>query len=980
MNNLFVVKPTKLIAVDSASIAYIEVPIDETIILLGTGNWGKSSLINAMRFFLLPETTLANCATKFAFLSSKDTSQKGAYYSKDEVRDHYFPSEHSRLILEVEHRLSDGTRRRHCQIIAGGNDYQINRYFINQPYDDIQHLFWDKTDEGAGERPKNISGRNLLSALKEVDRSAIQVKQTESLNRHLYDAGNFMNKHEPCYVIFPLKDLSDTAVESVRSLVKLIFNQDSHSITMMTGAAVNQRNQNNDNKFMVDVQKLIHEHTDIENKKQHIRHLKSLKPEFEALKSKYQELRTEHELDISLARLIIEQRAGAELSNRSLSSVISEMTPRQSHLREYVEMKSQREGEIRINDALIDGANTDLEKIKKRIKHAEDYLLRYPSLDADTVKVIIEEELLQHREDLQIIIDVDTRNRKVRDIKEKIEARESSLKILIEKRDNFGFSLVSQLPDEQLELLMTLNPKLFDANPLRTLSESELKAFDSMYGLFTPLDNGFKFFNVDLLHSALFLSEQDSLQDRIDNESQQIEELKDKLYDLCRQNDKQTLHDLSQIKRLEQNIESAERELKSVKRLDSDREALTETNEKISNYMQKNEKLTTQLSEVIKSIEHQKSELAKHQVAKEKVEASCAKFERALEMINAFLPRYPRVEKIIELSSPDIEHEIAAIEPAEICQIESMRTAIEKAKEARDFVIKALVNMCAQRVIEDTQGILKGEQETTASAIHNTFTELETLFNLLEDNEDQLRRDTEIHNKYIRNRLDRMKLAQETIKSTVDGINQELAEASINDLEGVRLSVVLNGPFEDLVKSWIEFDDLDPNNSLPTSWYNRLQEFMSSEAVTLDGKLLIDNLIMSAGYESKKLGNLWEKKTQSTSTQLLTSIHFCKIFLNRLTPSAYTLALPLIMDECGQVSSEQFRPIIDLLYEDDQSIIGITTHGKSGGMIAEFGNFQILDEMTSGKPYHPSRAKVSFPRVQEYLRRVLHSTQDELGF
>ena len=86
------------------------------------------------------------------------------------------------------------------------------------------------------------------------------------------------------------------------------------------------------------------------------------------------------------------------------------------------------------------------------------------------------------------------------------------------------------------------------------------------------------------------------------------------------------------------------------------------------------------------------------------------------------------------------------------------------------------------------------------------------------------------------------------------------------------------------------------------------------------------------------------------------------------------------MDECGQVSSEQFRPIIDLLYEDDQSIIGITTHGKSGGMIAEFGNFQILDEMTSGKPYHPSRAKVSFPRVQEYLRRVLHSTQDELGF
>lgn len=107
----FVLK--KLVLVDSAGFCYSEIELDKHTILLGEGNVGKSSLLNCIRLFLLPEVNFNRAKDKFNFKSSN-----GYEYDRNESFGHYFPSKYSHLIIEVE-KVIAGKRYTHCQILNG---------------------------------------------------------------------------------------------------------------------------------------------------------------------------------------------------------------------------------------------------------------------------------------------------------------------------------------------------------------------------------------------------------------------------------------------------------------------------------------------------------------------------------------------------------------------------------------------------------------------------------------------------------------------------------------------------------------------------------------------------------------------------------------------------------------------------------------------------------------------------------------------
>ncbi len=102
----FSISLKRIIAIDSAGFAYVEVPLNGNLVLLGTGNLGKSSVVNAVRFFFLPDINVNHADKKFGFLSGSSNSES-SYYTKDQIWNHYFPTQHSKLVLEVEHKLVD---------------------------------------------------------------------------------------------------------------------------------------------------------------------------------------------------------------------------------------------------------------------------------------------------------------------------------------------------------------------------------------------------------------------------------------------------------------------------------------------------------------------------------------------------------------------------------------------------------------------------------------------------------------------------------------------------------------------------------------------------------------------------------------------------------------------------------------------------------------------------------------------------------
>ncbi|MBF4437988.1 hypothetical protein ERJ77_26600, partial [Vibrio anguillarum] len=67
----------------------------------------------------------------------------------------------------------------------------------------------------------------------------------------------------------------------------------------------------------------------------------------------------------------------------------------------------------------------------------------------------------------------------------------------------------------------------------------------------------------------------------------------------------------------------------------------------------------------------------------------------------------------------------------------------------------------------------------------------------------------------------------------------------------------------------------------------------------------MENIIKQASYMTKKPGEMWDEKAQSTSTQILINMHFAEIFIQRLCDNISAISFPLILDEVGTVSAEQ---------------------------------------------------------------------------
>ncbi len=92
----FRISISRLIVVDSVGVAIAEIDLRKGGIIIAKGNVGKTSILNAIRLFLLPETNFKKSFQKFGF-----TNNKGEPYTDDESFEHYFPSRSSFLILEA---------------------------------------------------------------------------------------------------------------------------------------------------------------------------------------------------------------------------------------------------------------------------------------------------------------------------------------------------------------------------------------------------------------------------------------------------------------------------------------------------------------------------------------------------------------------------------------------------------------------------------------------------------------------------------------------------------------------------------------------------------------------------------------------------------------------------------------------------------------------------------------------------------------
>lgn len=949
----FSIKLNKIVAIDSASFAYVEVPLNRNIVLLGTGNLGKSSLVNAVRFFFLPDINVNDADKKFGFISGANDSSDVTYFSKDQIYNHYFPTDDSRLILEVEHQLVDGSIRHHCQVISRGGNYRSLRTFIPESYATIEHLFWNKSSV-AGIRPAKKPGAQLLTQLKKINQSTKQFHQVEQLIEALYSV-NILRPDLCPFVIFPITDIRTNSVNSIRALVKMLFNQDSSSLRLMTSSAIEAK-ESTSQVLELDIGEIINEQRMLKDRKANLDKLKSIEPQFVELQHQYAKISKEqdaaNQFAINWAAI-----SSVKRSFEAISGKIGEQKASvQTELNRINHNCSDIEKKIYSHEQRLKEINKKLAHYTNHQEACERVCQPYFNLSQTEILEILKEEYVEVGDKLKHYTDQSARTAKIGVLDIEIEQKSKYCNTLTKKAENASYSLKEQLHKSIWDKLHSVNPLLAKANPGRNLIDSEISAIGNFAELLKRHDSHLDFFDetIPLLSEA----SKYSLEGEIDDVEAEISKLKQERQELASLSDSQTAHDAKTINSLRQNMELLHKDIQlledlpTIKRLEHDLiEEKNTKEEELKGYKESHESISNKRQGLLDRADELKSQLEEKQQTIRKIDELTTEFSfvaTRFKSVKFALDEATETAKVDEPLLPDRE------------SLFVLTQQLEAAERAKANIYIELCKVVTAGIIQDSHGLLTGN--SSDNEIIDTFASLSEQFALLEQNQDVLARDTINHNAHVRNRLERLNKTKDKVDITISEINSELASAKVNDLEAVKLDVTLNAHFNDLISSWREFDDLTGDGTLPDEWYVRLQRFLHSDAVNQkDGKLRMDNIIQMAKYQTKKKDAPWDDKDQSTSTKMLINMHLCDIFIQQLSSDTSHIAFPLIMDEVGKVSSEQFPELIKGLNQKGHWLIGVTTHGKSGDLIAPFSHHLVMDEVKTSQPYNKTRRNVCFP-------------------
>ena len=724
----------------------------------------------------------------------------------------------------------DGTTRQHCQIISQGSNYRLNRIFCPEPYENIQHLFWNKQGN-AGERPEKNAGDQILGLLKTIQSRTKQINQVEQLTEALYHVDILRPDLCP-FVIFPIKDIDAQSVSSIRALIKMLFNQDGSSLRLMSGTAI-EASLTNEEKLEMDIGELINEQKALKLRKEKLNKLKAAEPRFMALKNQY-------------ARLLEEKDTAKKFAERFLSTIKVKSDLEQENI-QLGEKRAQVEERLNSHKLYVKKSGNDIYSHKERLKeistllirnsehlkHCEELCYPYPkSLSVAEVLDMLKGDLEDKKIELEQYTNQNARNIRIAELEELINTKKGEIGTLKRKIENETFQLVNQIDKEEWEVLFSINPSLGNANPGRPLLDEEVTSILQFTSLFTANGTRFSFFDewIDKITQCDSHAPEKELDDKEAELKAHMQELKT----LNSMSGEQTINIANKIKIKQKEIEALETDIPSL----ADYEYAKKNTAKLK------EEERLKASE-LSTLEESHALLVETQTRlfgeANDIKKEHAKKQQAIQMLDALIERYSiHLERFEVLKQALAEHQSSngdnSYEPTTEEEMTSLVKSLEASEKAKTTIKDELKDMMYQGMVEDTYGLLEGDH--SGEAIKNTFIGLSDQFSLLDKNQEILSHDTSTHNSLVRSRLERLYKTKEKIALTLQRINSDLANAKVNDLEAVRLSLTLNAHFEDLIQSWVEFDDLG-DSTLPETWYNRLKEFLHSDAINQqDGKLL----------------------------------------------------------------------------------------------------------------------------------------------
>lgn len=944
---------SRLIAIDSAGVAIAEIDLREGGILIGGGNIGKTSILNAIRLFLLPEENFKDSKNKFGF-----SDKEGNFYSNDECFEHYFPSSTSFLILECDNYL--GGPIPHCQILYRGSSEKLDyrRLFTSLRYEQIRHLFWDYNagDDGIGGRANDLSLSKVQAYLKSHDKHFKPLVRSSAIKDIIY-ANQLLDIDAMRFCLFPLNSTKDADVDAFRALVRLLFDMKTGSDTVRLAVAniIESRKKERKDELNFDIDAFINHNEMLSRRELKLRKIESLRPVYEKLVFSHQQLVNNKHAEDALMQYAMMLDGRINQENQTLKQEEIQLTLQREKVRSA---KKASNDTLDKQKTLQGGINVLSHRQKKLVEVMQETELIINIYDeSETIDDIVSghrEHLDDRKEALRLKEDAEALQTELETLKQEISNLEEAEARYQASVNAQQYKLFNQLPESVWMKLAAVNEELAESNPARVLSSSERQAIESFTDLLEEKQQHYALW--DLTLEFILPTNRESDQTRLSKVQETLEQKRIRVSELSAMGNQSRIERIKEITALKTEIKRTQNEISLLLAYTNDTHQLTEVNKELAEAEQARDSLEKQfdaqntlLLQEKHSFDAQTDKLTEKKQQLEKLTRYSVRVKAELQAHHLPVSDFSVLpDQTVDLSEETLHK-----------RIESLNSK----RQAKTDITERLQDFVREQVLENDDKLMLSHLDD--ELLEHAFHQLQTRYQGLDEEFDILRKHFIEHKHSVHAIINELKNNREMVRQFEQSINRAFEGVVINDLSQVEAKIKVEARFDDLVNE-IEFFDTHSDQNASEQFIDRLKAF--SKKFFPEGKaalLTMQQIVSGISYRVKKQGQEgWESKSQSTSTIMLINIKLVEILLGRLRNSACSTQFPLVIDEGASVDSSQFDWLLPNMKQAGFRVLSASTNSASSEIIFKFGQHFRLDAMRTATPYSKART-IAFTGMPE---------------
>ena len=951
----------QLVLVNCAAYCYTKIRLDQHTALLGTNNQGKTSMLNALKFFLLPEENLNGCEDKFGFRNSKGLYDKSASY------DWYFPESSSFMILEAENPHGP-----FCIVLNRSNrPFGYERQGVPVTYDQIEHLFWDKTspvNNGMGAPVEHLSPLNVTPSLKKL--GAVLMRDVATIKERIYKHQSTRTV-EGRFCLLPLKGggAQPREIEAWKSLIRLAFDigaKDQRTLPNTIATIIEGNKDRPEAELKVRFRDILERYDVLRVESDRLLTVQNATPKWTQFDAGYRSLVASIQgligTLVGADRSIEEERASIQRQRDTAAAAFTEANRNFIGVRE--EERSKNRDREQLSGQIIE--QTKEHNVAQQDSFRLSELRReYSGMELDEATLILEEFIEQRQARIDSLQDAVTKAETFANAQrqDRIDgAREDQIRASLEQSLH---SVLEQLDGFSADILYTLNSRAFTAvsGPLSSEHHRVIREFT---GLFSSRDGALVFLDQQIPVELLPF---DALQARQNLESD-LQDLRRR-----REGNRRLMKDLAEYSsKSKEQVESSVKELKTEiaqTRDDIDllrrREHVERTYEEKTRRLNESKALLEEFEEALRgfrdkvqTLENTRDGFQSDIDRLKNRDLQIASWQRSVKDSLQLDLAYLRPDNV------KFESQYLVVTDETIKAIHSRKRQLN---DSFDKVREPLVYLLEQELLtgDDAEAAHFATINIDAMArFHELFA---VIFGRLETEQENHRNSVQSHNHDTSIQIKSIQHAKTLITNFISKLEDHLCDVQVSNLEAVKIDCKLHPQFEELL---ISFDQINLMSSGLHSHvlYERIGSFCGQffeKDARRDSVLNMERLIENIDYMVKKKGDdRFTQIAQSTGTSVMINCRLLAFLLKELLQPDTKINLPLFIDELSNLDDQNLKTAREIADSDGFFVFGATPT-LTGAISKVLGNYVNLSYFTAFEESYNPKRPVLFTGLNEFL-------------